>query len=290
MNFKNGIELEALCLETGKGIAEICVDREIELSGRTAEQIRAEMKLNYDIMRRAVERSKTEELHSMGGLLGGEARKLQARIEAGPTVCGHHLSRAIAAAMGVMEVNASMGLIVAAPTAGSCGILPGVLTTTAEAYDWTDDQIVDSLLVAGAIGMIITRNATVSGAEGGCQAETGSAAAMAAAGIVSVLGGTPRQTLDAAAITLKNVMGLVCDPIAGLVESPCQKRNALGAANALLSAEIVLAGIPSIIPFDEIVDAMYKVGRRIPMELRETALGGIAKTPTACAICSRVYG
>lgn len=202
---------------------------------------------------------------------------------------GPLVSKAIGAAMGVMEVNTSMGLIVAAPTAGSCGILPGSILTTAEHYGWSDDQILEALFVAGAIGMLITRNATVSGAEGGCQAETGSAAAMAAAGIVAVLGGTPHQTLDAAATALKNVMGLVCDPIAGLVESPCQKRNALGTANALISAEITLAGIPSIIPFDEVVEAMYRVGRRMPMELRETALGGIANTPTGCAICSRIY-
>ena len=289
MNFKNGQELEACCVETGKSIAQICIEREMDLTGWSEDTIRAEMRKDYDVMRQAVDRALKEELHSMGGLLGGEARKLKARLDAGPTVCGSLMSKAIGAAMGVMEVNASMGLIVAAPTAGSCGILPGSLLTTAEQFGWSDDQIIDALFVAGAIGMIITRNATVSGAEGGCQAETGSAAAMAAAGIVSVLGGTPRQSLDAAATALKNVMGLVCDPIAGLVESPCQKRNALGTANALISAEMALAGIPSIIPFDEVVDAMYKVGRRIPMELRETALGGIADTPTGCAICSRIY-
>lgn len=289
MNFKNGQELEACCVETGKSIAQICIEREMDLTGWSEDTIRAEMRKDYDVMRQAVDRALKEELHSMGGLLGGEARKLKARLDAGPTVCGSLMSKAIGAAMGVMEVNASMGLIVAAPTAGSCGILPGSLLTTAEQFGWSDDQIIDALFVAGAIGLIITRNATVSGAEGGCQAETGSAAAMAAAGIVSALGGTPRQTLDAAATALKNVMGLVCDPIAGLVESPCQKRNALGAANALISAEMALAGIPSIIPFDEVVDAMYKVGRRIPMELRETALGGIAHTPTSCAICSRIY-
>ncbi|MDD2458956.1 MAG: L-serine ammonia-lyase, iron-sulfur-dependent, subunit alpha [Eubacteriales bacterium] len=289
MNFKNGQELEACCVETGKSIAQICIEREMDLTGWSEDTIRAEMRKDYDVMRQAVDRALKEELHSMGGLLGGEARKLKARLDAGPTVCGSLMSKAIGAAMGVMEVNASMGLIVAAPTAGSCGILPGSLLTTAEQFGWSDDQIIDALFVAGAIGLIITRNATVSGAEGGCQAETGSAAAMAAAGIVSALGGTPRQTLDAAATALKNVMGLVCDPIAGLVESPCQKRNALGAANALISAEMALAGIPSIIPFDEVVDAMYKVGKRMPMELRETALGGLAHTPTGCAICSRIY-
>jgi len=289
MNFKNGIELETLCLETGKSIVQICIEREMDLTGWSEESIRAEMRKDYEVMRLAVERAHKEELHSMGGLLGGEARRLKDRLDAGPTVCGPWMSKAIGAAMGVMEVNASMGLIVAAPTAGSCGILPGSLLTTAEQFDWSEDQVIDALFVSGAIGMIITRNATVSGAEGGCQAETGSAAAMAAAGIVSILGGTPRQSLDAAATALKNVMGLVCDPIAGLVESPCQKRNALGTANALISAEMTLAGIPSIIPFDEVVDAMYKVGKRMPMELRETALGGIANTPTGCAICSRIY-
>ncbi len=289
MNFKNGLELEKLCSDTGKSIAQICIEREMALFGSSEAMIRDEMRSNHAVMRQAIERARTETLRSMGGLLGGEAKKLQARTDAGPTVCGPLVSKAIGAAMGVMEVNTSMGLIVAAPTAGSCGILPGSILTTAEHYGWSDDQILEALFVAGAIGMLITRNATVSGAEGGCQAETGSAAAMAAAGIVAVLGGTPHQTLDAAATALKNVMGLVCDPIAGLVESPCQKRNALGTANALISAEITLAGIPSIIPFDEVVEAMYRVGRRMPMELRETALGGIANTPTGCAICSRIY-
>ncbi|NDL67043.1 L-serine ammonia-lyase, iron-sulfur-dependent, subunit alpha [Anaerotalea alkaliphila] len=289
MNFKNGSELEALCMETGKSMAQVCIEREVELSGRSEENIREEMKLNYVVMKNAVERAKNETLHSMGGLIGGEAQKLHARMQSGKTVCGTRISKAMAAAMGVMEVNASMGLIVAAPTAGSCGILPGAVLTTAEAYGWDEEQILDALFVAGAIGLIIMRNATVSGAEGGCQAETGSAAAMAAAGIVSVLGGSPRQALDAAAVALKNVMGLVCDPIAGLVESPCQKRNAIGVANALLSAEISLAGIPSIVPFDEVVDAAYRVGKKMPMELRETALGGLAATPTACSLCSRIY-
>lgn len=289
MNFKNGLELEKLCSDTGKSIAQICIEREMALFGSSEAMIRDEMRSNHAVMRQAIERARTETLRSMGGLLGGEAKKLQARTDTGPTVCGPLVSKAIGAAMGVMEVNTSMGLIVAAPTAGSCGILPGSILTTAEHYGWSDDQILEALFVAGAIGMLITRNATVSGAEGGCQAETGSAAAMAAAGIVAVLGGTPHQTLDAAATALKNVMGLVCDPIAGLVESPCQKRNALGTANALISAEITLAGIPSIIPFDEVVEAMYRVGRRMPMELRETALGGIANTPTGCAICSRIY-
>lgn len=289
MNFKNGSELEAYCSETGKTMAQACLEREVELTGASPEEIREEMRRNYVVMKNAIERARTEKLRSMGGLLGGEAMKLDARLKEGKTVCGSQMSKAIGAAMGVMEVNASMGLIVAAPTAGSCGIIPGAVLTTAETFEWSEDQILDALFVAGAIGIIITRNATVSGAEGGCQAETGSAAAMAAAGIVSVMGGTPRQALDAAAVALKNVMGLVCDPIAGLVESPCQKRNAMGAANALVSAELALAGIPSIVPFDETVEAMYKVGRRMPMELRETALGGLAATPTGCAICSRIY-
>lgn len=289
MNFKNGNELEKCCIESGKPIAQVCIEREMTLFGRSEASIRNEMHRNYEVMQQAVHRARTESLRSMGGLIGGEAIKLQSRIDAGPTVCGTLMSKAIGAAMGVMETNASMGLIVAAPTAGSCGIIPGSILTTAEYYGWSEDQVLDALFVAGAIGLIITRNATVSGAEGGCQAETGAAAAMAAAGIVSVLGGTPRQTLDAAATALKNVMGLVCDPIAGLVESPCQKRNALGTANALVSAEITLAGIPSIIPFDEVVEAMYKVGKRIPVELRETALGGIATTPTGCIICNRIY-
>ncbi|AHM56473.1 L-serine dehydratase, alpha chain [Peptoclostridium acidaminophilum DSM 3953] len=289
MNFKSGRELLEKCTENGIGIAEACIVREMELYGRSREEIIADMDKSYRIMRKAVERGVTEDLVSMGGLIGGEAKKLKTRRESTAPVCGSIVSKAMGAAMGVMEVNASMGLIVAAPTAGSCGILPGALITAADEFGKSDEEIVNALFTAAAIGIIITRNATVSGAEGGCQAETGAAAGMAAAGIVELMGGTPEQALDAAAICLKNIMGLICDPIAGLVEAPCQKRNAIGVANALISSELVLAGIGSIVPFDEVVQSMYEVGKRLPMEFRETALGGVASSPTGCTLCSRIF-
>ena len=188
--------------------------------------------------------------------------------------------------MGVLEVNASMGLIVAAPTAGSSGVIPGVFCALQEEYDFSDEQIVKALFTTGAIGYLITRNATVAGAEGGCQAEIGAAAAMAAGGAVELFGGTPAQVLSAASSVIGTMLGLVCDPIGGLVEAPCQKRNAVGASNALVCAEMTLAGVDNLIPFDEMVDVLYKVGRSLPYELRETALGGIAATPTACQLCA----
>ena len=192
---------------------------------------------------------------------------------------------AIAYAMAVLETNASMGRIVAAPTAGSSGVLPGVLLALQRTRGLSDGDLARGLAAAAAIGYLSTRNATVSGAEGGCQAEIGSAAAMAAAASVELMGGAPAQCLDAASNALTNMMGLVCDPIAGLVEEPCQKRNAAGAAVALVSAQIALAGIGNLVDFDQTVEAMRKVGRTLPFELRESALGGIAAAPTACAYC-----
>ena len=187
--------------------------------------------------------------------------------------------------MAVLETNASMGRIVAAPTAGSAGVIPGVLLALQKAKGYDDVQIERASACAAAVGYLITCNATVSGAEGGCQAEIGSAAAMAAAAAVELEGGSPRQCLNAAGNALTNMMGLVCDPVAGLVEVPCQKRNASGAATALVSAQIALTGIGNLVGFDQAVEAMFKVGRSLPFELRESALGGLAATPDACAWC-----
>ena len=195
---------------------------------------------------------------------------------------------AAASAMAVVEVNASMGRIVAAPTAGASGILPGVLIQNAKQREWTDSQLVDGLFTAGAIGLLFAENATISGAGGGCQAETGVAASMTAAALVEISGGTPIQALDAAAMAMKNVMGLVCDPVAGLVECPCIKRNALGAVNAMLCADMALCGITSLIPFDEVLGAMYQVGKDIRPEYRETAKGGLATTPTGMMVAERL--
>ena len=195
------------------------------------------------------------------------------------------IARAVEYAMATLETNASMGLIVAAATAGSSGVIPGVLFALRDACGFTDTQLHRALACAAAVGYLIARNATVSGAEGGCQAEVGSASAMAAAAACELLGGTPAQCLDAAANAIAGLLGLVCDPIGGLVEAPCQKRNATGAANALACAQIARAGCGSVTSFDETVDALYAVGRALPFELRESALGGLAATPSACAYC-----
>lgn len=196
----------------------------------------------------------------------------------------------MAMAISSSEVNGAMGKIVACPTAGSCGILPAVILTTGHLLNKTDDELIQGLFAASAIGMIIGMNATFSGAEGGCQAECGSAAAMASGAVVELMGGTPKMSLDAAAIIFKNVLGLVCDPVAGLVEIPCAKRNVSGAINALCTADMVMAGVNSKIHFDDAVAAMYKVGTGLPEELRETALGGCAITPTGKALQEKVFG
>lgn len=221
----------------------------------------------------------------MGGLIGGEAQHLNIHAQKGKAICGSLLQKAITYAMAVLEVNASMGLIVAAPTAGSSGVVPGLLLALQEEYHLSDEQLLKGLFNAGAVGYLAMRNATVAGAVGGCQAEVGVAAAMAASAAVELLGGPPGQCLDAAATVLMNMLGLVCDPVGGLVEYPCQSRNAAGVANALVAAELALSGVRQLIPFDEMLDAMYAVGRRLPVELRETALGGCAATPSACERC-----
>ncbi len=290
MYFSNGKELLDLCKEHNKKIYQIMLEKEMALTGLSEEEIREKMMESLNIMKASVDSSLNEDIKSVGGLIGGEAKKIKERRENHKPVCGTLMSKAIGNAMGVLEVNAAMGKIVAAPTAGASGIIPGTLVTMQEEFNLTDEDLVNALITSSAVGLIITKNATVAGAEGGCQAETGSAAAMVAAAVVELMGGNPDQSLSAAAMCMKNVMGLVCDPIAGLVEAPCQMRNALGAANALISAEIALSGVITIIPFDEVVDTMYRVGRSIPFELRETALGGLADTPTGRQITKKILG
>ena len=288
-DFANAVELLALTEETGMSIAQVMLRREVQVFGKPEEKVLSDLMHSYNIMKNSTKKALNEDLKSMGGLLGGEEKLIMARKDKNP-VCGSFMSKVIAYSMGVLEVNTSMGLIVAAPTAGSSGVIPGVFTAIQEEYDLTDDQMMDAMLVASAVGYIITRNATVSGAEGGCQAEMGSASAMAAAAITEIMGGTPSQALDAASSAIGNMLGLVCDPIAGLVEVPCQKRNAMGASNALICAEMTLAGVINHIPFDQTVDAMYQVGRSLPYELRETALGGLAATKAGCNLCSKIFG
>ncbi|MEG0271985.1 MAG: L-serine ammonia-lyase, iron-sulfur-dependent, subunit alpha [Hydrogenoanaerobacterium sp.] len=289
MDFTNGASLAAYCKAEGCTIHEAMLHREIEQTAASQGDIMARLATAYDIMKASVQSSLTEELHSMGGLIGGEAKTIMTHISKTETVCGRVSAKAVAYAMGVLEVNAAMGLIVAAPTAGSSGIIPGVFLALQEEFKLSEQAMLNALLCASAVGYICTRNATVAGAEGGCQAEVGVASAMAAAAVTEAMGGDAEASLSAAAMTLSNLLGLVCDPVAGLVESPCQTRNAIGAANALICAEIALSGVKNLIPFDEMTEAMYRVGKSLPPSLRETAQGGCATTPTGCALRKKIF-
>ena len=285
VDFKNAEELLSICSQSGQKISAVMKQRECDLGEITMEQACGRMQKALAIMREAAMTPLEKSVKSVGGLIGGEAGKLEQHRSRGESICGAVLGRGIAYAMAVLEVNASMGVIVAAPTAGSAGIVPGLLLALQEEYRFTEEQLVDALFHAGAIGYLAMRNATVAGAVGGCQAEVGVAAAMAAGAAVELMGGAPGQSLDAAATVLMNMLGLVCDPVGGLVEYPCQNRNAAGVANALIAAELALSGVRQLIPFDEMLDTMYQVGKRIPYELRETALGGCAASPSACRFC-----
>ena len=290
MDFKNAAELLKLCEEQNLPISEVMKQRECELGETTRDEIVHKMHRALDIMRESATAPLKTPGRSMGGLIGGESQKIDKHFRKGKDICGNVLNRAIAYAMGVLEVNASMGLIVAAPTAGSSGVVPGLLFALADEYHISDERLIDGLFNAGAIGYLAMRNATVAGAVGGCQAEVGVASAMAASAAVELMGGTPQQSLDAGSVVLMNMLGLVCDPVRGLVEYPCQNRNAAGVANALIAAELSLAGVRQLIPFDEMLESMYTVGKRLPVELRETALGGCAATPTACELCGACAG
>lgn len=285
MDFKNAKELLALCQKKKLPISEVMRQREILLGETTAEIVDQRMDRVLEIMKDAAFSPIKDPVISMGGLIGGEARKLCEFHDLGKSLCGNVLGKGITYAMATLETNASMGLIVASPTAGSAGIVPGMMLALQEVYGFSDKKIRQALFNAGAIGYLAMRNATVAGAVGGCQAEVGIASAMAASAAVELLGGTPLQCTYAASTVLMNMLGLVCDPVGGLVEYPCQNRNAAGVSNALIAAEMPLAGIPQFIPLDEMIDAMYTVGKKLPAELRETALGGCAATPSACEKC-----
>ena len=285
MDFKNAQELLALCWNNDMTISQVMRLREIEDGEMPAEEVDRRMHRALQIMKESATGPIHTPVKSMGGLIGGEARKLEAFQAAGKSICGGVVSKAMCYAMAVLETNASMGLIVAAPTAGSAGIVPGTLIALQEEYGLSDEKVVEALFNAGAIGYLAMRNATVAGAVGGCQAEVGVASAMAASAAVELMGGTPQQCLNAASTVLMNLLGLVCDPVGGLVEYPCQNRNAAGVANALVAAEMSLAGVPQLIPLDEMIATMYYIGKKLPAELRETARGGCATTPSACQAC-----
>lgn len=287
--FKSGEEILKSADDKKMRICDLIIENEIKNSELTKDEIRSKMKLNLQVMKSSASYGIENNIKSVSGLLGGDAKKVEEYRILGKSLSGDIINKAIARALSCSQVNASMGKIVAAPTAGSCGILPAVLITAGETLNLNDEELIDGLFTAAGIGQIIAKNATLSGAEGGCQAECGSAAAMAAAAVVEMAGGSPHMALNAAAISLQNVMGLVCDPVAGLVELPCAIRNASGAANAMISADMALAGVNSIIPFDEVVDAMSRVGRALPESLKETALGGIAVTPTALKLKEQIF-
>lgn len=261
-------------------VAELMIATEQELSGRSRQQIIELMDRNLTVMENSIAEG-VAGVKSVTGLTGGDAKKMHQYINAGDFLSGTTLLAAVQNAIAVNEVNAKMGLICATPTAGSAGVVAGVLVAFREQLRLDRKGQLDFLFTAGAFGLVIANNASISGAEGGCQAEIGSASAMAAAALVCAKGGSAQQAAQAVAITLKNMMGLICDPVAGLVEVPCVKRNALGSSQAVVSADMALAGINSVIPPDEVVAAMYQVGRQMPSIFKETAEGGLAVTPTA---------
>ncbi|MFS0823649.1 L-serine ammonia-lyase, iron-sulfur-dependent, subunit alpha [Bacillus sp. 1P02SD] len=287
--FRNVAELVELATTKKMKIADVMIEQEVEVTGKTREVIIAQMERNLEVMEKAVERGLAG-VSSHSGLTGGDAVLLQNYIKKGNFLTGKTVLDAVSMAVATNEVNAAMGTICATPTAGSAGVVPGTLFAVKEKLNPTKEQMVQFLFTAGAFGFVVANNASISGAAGGCQAEVGSAAGMAAAAIVEMAGGSPQQSAEAMAITLKNMLGLVCDPVAGLVEVPCVKRNAMGAANAMVAADMALAGVTSRIPCDEVIDAMYRIGQTMPTALKETAQGGLAATPTGRALEAKIFG
>lgn len=288
--FDSIAQLVALANDSGQPLHEIVLQAEMVRSGQPRDYLLRRMAKRLEIMQRAASLGIAEPVMSISGISGGSAYKFWNWLEDGhQPLTGPILSRAVARAMAVNEVNAGMGCIVATPTAGSAGILPAVLLTLQEARGFSDADLVDALFTASGIGAVIVHRAHVSGAAGGCQAETGSAAGMAAAAAVELLGGTAQQSAEAVAITMKNMLGLVCDPVAGLVEVPCVKRNAAGAAQCFIAVDLALAGVQSVIPADEVIDAMAQIGRRMDERFKETAQGGLAATPTGRRLAQMVW-
>ncbi len=264
--------------QKGVSLARLALETEAKDQGRPVEEIRAALRRALEVMRGAVDRGMTGDLFSASGLVGGDAAKLRTG-PAGP-LAGTPFRDVLARALAVQEVNAAMGVIVAAPTAGGAGVLPAVLTGLAHARGIPDDSVIDALAVAGLIGAVVAERASLSGAEGGCQAETGAAAAMAAGAATEMLGGSPAQVGHATALAMQGTLGLVCDPLGGLVELPCVFRNATGSAIALTGIELALAGVEFKIPVDEVIDVMGEIGASMDVRYRETAGGGLAATPT----------
>ncbi|HCY7383921.1 TPA: L-serine ammonia-lyase, iron-sulfur-dependent, subunit alpha [Staphylococcus aureus] len=278
-------------VENNISFADIMVKEEMELSAKSRDEVRAQMKQNLDVMRDAVIKGTTGDgVESVTGYTGHDAAKLRDYNETHHALSGYEMIDAVKGAIATNEVNAAMGIICATPTAGSSGTIPGALFKLEKTHDLTEEQMIDFLFTSALFGRVVANNASVAGATGGCQAEVGSASAMAAAAAVAIFGGSPEASGHAMALAISNLLGLVCDPVAGLVEIPCVMRNAIGSGNALISADLALAGIESRIPVDEVIEAMDKVGRNLPASLRETGLGGLAGTPTGEAIKRKIFG
>ncbi|NEW08405.1 L-serine ammonia-lyase, iron-sulfur-dependent, subunit alpha [Paenibacillus sp. SYP-B3998] len=288
MNFTTLQELKVLCEQRNMSIGRVMLEEQSAESGRPSEQEFAQMADYYTIMKSAVERGLHENTTSRSGLTGLDAQRVMTFRDQAESNLGGAASEVMAYALAVSEVNASMGRIIATPTAGSCGIIPGVFVSCQQRFGWDDEHMVYGLFAAGAIGYVIANNSFISGAEGGCQAEVGSAIGMAAGALVELRGGTAEQAIHAVGLALKNSLGLICDPVGGLVEIPCIVRNGFGAVTALAAADMALAGVRSVIPSDEVVQVMLEVGSSMPDKHRETAGGGLAQTPTGRKIMSEL--
>ncbi|MDD5938197.1 MAG: L-serine ammonia-lyase, iron-sulfur-dependent, subunit alpha [Clostridiales bacterium] len=282
-------ELARLAGEQGTAISDVVLADQAAQMEEPPEALLARMDADLTVMQEAAEKGLDPALRSASGLSGGSAARVDQYVERTGGICGPRFGRSLAVALAVSECNAAMGRIVATPTAGSCGILPGAVLPLLEEGRFSREQVGKSLFTAGGLGMVIANKAYLAGAQGGCQAECGSASAMAAAVLTELWGGSPGQCAHAAAIALKCLLGLACDPVAGLVEVPCVKRNASGLANALCAAQLALAGVASAVPCDEVIEAMRAVGDAMPCALRETAQGGLAATPTGIQWKKRLF-
>ena len=289
MELESGKDLLKFCQKTGRSVAEVAIEYESHLFKRSKEALIADMKHVLTVMEESREKGGRRAGKTLGGMFSNEMKLLQKNLDNSTTLCGRLLTKVMVDALSIASYNACMGRIVAAPTAGSCGILPAALLNVRDELGLGTDETVHALFVADIIGYIIAQNATVSGAEGGCQAECGTAAAMTAGAIAALKGAEPDVILTAAALALKNSLGLTCDPVATLVEVPCIKRNAFLAVHAIVAADLALSGIKSVIPFDEVIYALKDTASRMPAELKETSEGGLAITKTAKRIIRDLF-
>lgn len=287
MSFQSIAQILTQCEKENKSIYQVILEQDMRERNVTKEESFAAMQAMYQAMMDA-DHNYDPSLRSTSGLVGGDGAKVEKAIQENSLLSGPFIGEIMAKAIKMGESNACMKRIVAAPTAGSCGVVPAVFLTLQEHLHVPTDEMVEAMYVIAGFGQVIASRAFISGAEGGCQAEVGSASAMAAAGVAYLQGGSPQCSANAAAIALKNLLGLACDPVAGLVEVPCVKRNVIGAVNALTSADLAIAGLTSAIPADEVIDAMRSIGISMPCTIRETGEGGLAATPTGKKICEKL--